>query len=72
LTNSILATVLTQNLSIEPFVHIVGFEAYFDITVAVNFVHCEVRNVLERQLDGMKNHIIQMTKTTTGIIMINM
>jgi hypothetical protein len=70
LTNPILATVSTQNLSIEPFVDIVGFEACFDSTVAVNIVHCEVRNVLERQLDRMNNHIVQITKTTTGIIMV--
>jgi len=72
LTNPILATVSKQNLSIEPFVHIVRFEAYFDSTIAVNFVHCEVKNVLKRQLDRMNNNIIQITKTTTGIIMIIM
>ena len=43
-----------------------------DSTVAMNFVHCEVKNVLERQLDRMNNHIIQMTKTTTGIITVIM
>jgi hypothetical protein len=72
LTNPILVTVSTQNPSIEPFVHIAGFEAYFDSTVAMNFVHCEVRNVLETQLDRMNNDIIQITKTKTGIIMVIM
>jgi len=72
LTNPILATVSIQNPSIEPFVHIVGFEAYFDSKVAMNFVHGEVRNVMERQLDRMNNHIIQRTKTMTGIIMVIM
>jgi hypothetical protein len=72
LTNPILATVSTQNPSIEPFVHIVGFEAYFNSTVAMNFMHGEVKNVLERQLYRINNHIIQITKTTTEIIMVIM
>jgi hypothetical protein len=72
LTNPILATVSTQNPPIDPFVHIVGFEAYFDSTFAMNFVHCEARNVMERQLDGMNNHIIQITKTAIGINMVIM
>jgi hypothetical protein len=55
LTNPILATVSTCNPSIE------GSETYFDIAVAVNFVHCELGNVLERQLDKMSKCNIKVT-----------
>jgi hypothetical protein len=64
LTNPIISTVSTQNPYIEPFVHIVGFEAYFDSTVAMSFVHCEVKNILERHLDRMNKPIIKVTITT--------
>ena len=38
----------------------------------MNFMHGEVKNVLERQLYRMNNHIIQITKTRTRIIMVIM
>ena len=71
LTNPILTIVYIRNLSIDPFVHILGLKTYFDITVAVSFVHCELEMFWEVSLIECISVMLTITRTiiTTIIIM---
>jgi hypothetical protein len=72
LTNPILTVVSTHNLSIDQFVHILGLKTYFDTTVAVSFVHCELQMFWEVGLIECISVMLTITRTIVTTIIIIM